>query len=255
MITTGAINIFYMAIYGSLKDGRKTFRTNKPRLMFIRAALSQVTAFINLIALKHMQLTTFYTLVFTSPFLVALIAAYFFKDKLDKHRLLIILFGFCVILGIFHPGGKLFNGWTLLMLLSSFAYSWQLLVVRQIGSGESRAFMFMCGSAMNIMIALPFLGNHYVPLMPGEWALLMGMGFICMIGQMCIGYAFQEAPSASVVAPYHYTQIVWGALLGYYLFNEVPTVETMGGAVLLILAGLYLMHHETRKTALKPVEA
>jgi S-adenosylmethionine uptake transporter len=238
-----------------MREGRKTFRTNKPGLMFIRAALSQVSTFTNLLAFPHIKLTTFYTLVFTSPFWVALIAAYFFKDKMDKHRLLVILFGFCVILFIFHPGGSLFNGWALMILLGAFAYSWQLLVVRKIGSGESRAFMYMCGALMSVVIGLPLLGDHYVPLTLDEWALLMGMGFIGTVGLLCISYAFQEAPSAAAVAPYHYTQIIWGALLGYYLFSEIPNAETMGGAVLLILAGLYLMRHETRKAALKPVEA
>jgi len=178
-----------------------------------------------------------------------------FKDKLDKRRLGVILFGFCVVLFIFHPGGNLLDIWSLLILVSSFAYSWQLLVVRHIGSGESRAFMYLCGYVMNILIGLVFLANHYVPLTSGEWTLLMGMGFIGAIGLLCISYAFQEAPSAAAVAPYHYTQIIWGALLGYYVFNEVPNTEVMVGAVLIILAGLYLIHHETRKAALKPVEA
>ena len=53
--------------------------------------------------------------------------------------------------------------------------------------------------------------------------------------------------SASVVAPYHYTQIVWGALLGYYLFGEVPDDRTILGAALIIAAGLYLLLSETRR--------
>jgi S-adenosylmethionine uptake transporter len=255
MLTSAASVIFFMAIYGWFKEGKKAFRTGKPGLMFVRAALGQVSTICNLIALPYIHLTTFYTLVFTSPFWVALISAYFFKDKLDGRRMGVILFGFCVVLFIFHPGGKLFNGWALLILLGSFAYSWQLLVVRKIGSGESRPFMYMCGSVMSILIALPFLGNHYVPLTLYEWSIFAGIGLINSIGLLCISYAFQEAPSASAVAPYHYTQIIWGALLGYYCFSEIPNVETMVGAALIILAGLYLIHHETRKAALKPLEA
>jgi drug/metabolite transporter (DMT)-like permease len=255
MLTTSAFVIFFMSIYGWFKDGKKTFRTNKPGLMFIRAALAQVSTIANLLALPYITLTTFYTLVFTSPFWVALISAYFFKDKLDKRRMGVILFGFCVVLFIFRPGGGLFNVWTILMLFSAFAYSWQLLVVRKIGSGESRPLMYICGSVMSMVIGLFFLGDHYVPLTLHEWSIFASIGFINAIGMLCISYAFQEAPSASAVAPYHYTQIIWGALLGYYFFSEIPDVETMAGAALIILAGIYLIHHETRKAALKPAEA
>jgi drug/metabolite transporter (DMT)-like permease len=160
-----------------------------------------------------------------------------------------------VILFVFRPGGDLFNGWALLPLLSAFAYSWQLLVIRKIGSGESRSFMYLCGFVMNMLIALPLLGDHYVPLVVGQWGLIICLGAINAMGLMCIGYAFQEAPSASTVAPYHYTQIVWGALLGYFIFSEVPHVEVIIGGALLILAGLYLLRHETRQSALKPPEA
>ena len=254
MLIANVIVIFFMASYGWLKEGKKAFRTGKPGLMFVRATLAQVNILTNIFAFPHIHLTTFYTLVFTSPFWVTLISAYFFKDKLDRRRLGVILFGFCVVLFIFRPGGNLFDGWALLILLSAFSYSWQLLVVRQIGSGESRAFMFMCGAAMSIGIALSFLGCHYVPLTLDEWALFAGMSLINSIGLLCISYAFQMAPSAAVVAPYHYTQIIWGALLGYYIFNEIPNVETMIGAILLILAGIYLIRHETRKAMLKPIE-
>ncbi len=256
MLTSATMIVFFMGLYGWFREGKKkAFRTKKPGLLLIRALMSQFNTLCNLFAFPHIHLTTFYTLVFTSPFWVALISAYFFKDKLDKRRMGVIMFGFCVILFLFRPGGNLFNGWALLILLSSFVYSWQLLVVRHIGSGESRSFMYLCGAVLNILVALPFLGAHYVPLTLNEWLIFIGVGFINSVGLLCVSYAFQEAPSASVVAPYHYTQIIWGALLGFYLFKEVPNPETMGGAVLLILAGLYLIRHETRKAALKPPEA
>lgn len=254
MMTMAGIMTVMFILYGLMNDGKKLFRTNKPGLMLIRALLTQFNSFSNLFAFPHIHLTTFYTLVFTSPFFVTLISAIFFKEKLDRRRLGVILLGFFVILCIMRPGGALFNGWSLLILASSFVYSWQLMVVRMIGSGESRALMFLCGSVTSMLIGMTFLGDHYVPLTAGQWMLFAGMGLTGTLGLMCVSYAFQEAPSASVVAPYHYTQIVWGALLGYFIFSEVPDMETMIGSALIILSGLYLIRHETRKSLLKPEE-
>jgi len=245
------VTISCMSVYGWKKEGRKAFRTGKPKLMLARATLAQVVSLLALTALPHIPLTTFYTLVFTSPFWVALLSAYFMNDKLESRRLGVILFGFSVVLLIFRPGGGMFNIWTVMVLAQAFVYSCQLILVRRIGPAESRPFMIMCGSAMSILISLPFLAGHYVAPTPYEWGLFFLMGVTGSIGLLCISYAFQSAPSASVIAPYHYTQIVWGALMGYFLFHETPNTETMAGAALIILAGLYLIHHETRRPVLR----
>lgn len=247
--------ILFMAVYGWIKEGKKAFRTKKPGWLLARGTIAQVTALTNIYALPHIHLTTFYTLVFTAPLWVALLASYFLKDKLGKRRLGVILFGFCVILFIFRPGGGMLNIWSLLVLLGTFAYSCQMVMIRHIGSGESRPFMFLCGSVIAVLLAFPFLFTHYVTPTPYEWGLFLMMAITGSIGLLCISYAIQSVPSSSIVTPYHYTQIVWGALLGYYLFHEVPSLETMGGAVLIILSGLYLVYHETRRSAsLAPVE-
>jgi S-adenosylmethionine uptake transporter len=61
-----------------------------------------------------------------------------------------------------------------------------------------------------------------------------------------MGLAFQWATSSSVVAPFHYTQIIWGTALGYLIFGDVPTKEVMTGAVLLIVSGLYIIWGERK---------
>lgn len=255
MLTSAGLMVIFMAVYGAVTDGKKAFRTNKPGLLVVRGAFAQVSTLTNLFAFPHVQLTTFYTLAFTSPFWVALISAYFLKDKLDRPRLGAILFGFLVILGIFHPGADSLDVWAMMILFSALVYSGQMVLVRHIGSGESRSLMFITGGVMSMLIAIPFLGDHYVPLTLSKWALFAGVALINGAGMLCLSYAFQEAPSAASIAPYHYTQIIWGAVLGYLLFNEVPKPEILVGSALLIAAGLYLIRHETRQKALlKPEE-
>ena len=254
MVVSGCVLIVFMAAYGALKEGKKAFRTNKPKAVLAHAVLYLGSVVANVLAFPHLQLTTFYTLVFTSPFMVALLSHYWLKDKMDKRAMAVILFGFCVILYIFRPGGGLLNVWALLILFSSFLYSCRMILVRQIGSGESRSFLFITSAVVSVVVGVAFLGDHYVPLDLTQWGLFLLTGFVSCTGLLCLGYAFQEAPSASVIAPYHYTQIIWGGLLGYYFFGDVPDTRTMVGAALLIAAGLYLIRHEMRKAAVKPPE-
>ena len=255
MLISNILIFLFMMTYGWFKEGKKAFRTKKPRLMFFRAAIHLVSMMCMIISFPHVQLTTFYTLIFTSPFWVAILSSYFLKDKLGTRSILVILFGFAVVLFIFHPGGDTFNIWSLLILLGAFTYAGQMVVIRHIGSGESRPFMFMSGAVMSIVIGYLLLGDHYIPPTPYEWGLFGMIATVGCIASLCISYAYQTAPSASIIAPYHYTQMIWGVILGYWIFNEVPSIEIIIGATLIILAGIYLIHNETRDVVLKPGEA
>ena len=253
MLIASILGFFFMATYGWLSEGKKAFRTKKPKLMFLRAVIHLSAMLCMVIAFPHVQLTTFYTLIFTSPFWVAILSSYFLKDALGVRCLLVILFGFVVVLFIFRPSGDTFNIWSLLILLGAFAYAANMVMIRHIGAEESRPFMLMSGAVLNVVVAYFFLGDHYIPPTPYEWGLFFMMSTVGCIASLCISYAYQTAPSASVVAPYHYTQMIWGAILGYWMFNEVPSMEIIVGSMLIIIAGIYLIRSETRKIALKPL--
>lgn len=252
--TNGSIILVFMVSYGWFKEGKKAFRTKKPGWMFMRAATSQIVGLCNIAALPHIHLATFYTLVFTSPFWLALISARFLGDKLTKRRMMIILGGFAVILFMFRPGGEFWNVWSILVSISAILYAAQMVMVRHIGASESRPFMISCGAVMSVIISIPFLSGHYIEPNLYEWSLFFLMSIVGSIGLLCMTYAFQITTSASILAPYHYTQIVWGAIFGYFIFNEVPSIEVMLGAALIILSGIYLIHSETKQFAksLKP---
>lgn len=240
---------------GYLREGKKAFVIRNKKLVFIRAALSVVIALINIYALPNVHLTTFYTLVFTSPLWVALLSSFFLGEKLEPKRLAVILGGFAVILFIFRPGSGLFNIYAAAVLLSAFLYSCSMVVMRKMGPDEGRTMIITSGSILSILVALPFLPFHFVMPTLYDAGLFLLMGVLSAISITCIAYAFQNAPSAAMVAPYHYTQIVWGALLGYFLFDEVPSVDTMIGAAIIIMAGMYLIYGESGRAGKKRAES
>ena len=63
-----------------------------------------------------------------------------------------------------------------------------------------------------------------------------------------ISHAFRLAPAA-IVAPFDYTALIWASLLGWLLWEEIPTIWTYLGAAVIITSGLYIVIRETRKKA------
>ncbi len=238
--------IFFTALSGWLRHGKKGFKVQNPKLILMRAGFSAITGICNILALPFIKLTTFYTLVFTSPFWVALLASVFLKEKLVPSRVLVILSGFATVAFVFHPGAGLFDQHAVMILVGAFFYSCGLVIMRKMGPKESRSSMIIVGSVVSMLAVSPFFAGHWQPLGAEEWGLFLLMGTLSSISVTAIAYAFQNAPAASVIAPFHYTQIVWGAILGYYMFNEVPDDRVILGAACIIAAGLYLIFSETR---------
>ena len=49
-----------------------------------------------------------------------------------------------------------------------------------------------------------------------------------------------------MLSPFVYTQLIWVVILGYLVFDHVPTVWTMAGAAVVIGSGLYLLYRERK---------
>jgi drug/metabolite transporter (DMT)-like permease len=86
----------------------------------------------------------------------------------------------------------------------------------------------------------------YVPPSWADWGWLFLCGLCGGLGQLCIIGAFRAAP-AVVVAPFQYTQMLWGTAYGYLIWSYRPDQWVMLGAGIVVASGLYILHRETRR--------
>ena len=63
---------------------------------------------------------------------------------------------------------------------------------------------------------------------------------------MIVMYRFVQVSAA---APFKYSALIWAVIVGFFLFGDVPDRWTVGGAVLIIAGGLYVIHRERRRAA------
>ena len=68
------------------------------------------------------------------------------------------------------------------------------------------------------------------------------LGVVSCIAHLLITRSLKLAP-ASLLAPLQYSMLVWGIIFGFVFFAEVPTLWTVAGAALIVVATLL-----TRKT-------
>ena len=75
--------------------------------------------------------------------------------------------------------------------------------------------------------------------------LLLTLGSVGALGHFCLIRAFMVA-EASLIAPFSYVGLLFATLWGMLVFAEVPDALTILGALVIVGAGIYVWHRETR---------
>ena len=66
---------------------------------------------------------------------------------------------------------------------------------------------------------------------------------LLLVGYQGIIMAMRTA-EISYVAPFRYTALLWAILLGYLVFNDVPDLPMIVGALIVVASGLYTLYRE-----------
>jgi drug/metabolite transporter (DMT)-like permease len=78
-----------------------------------------------------------------------------------------------------------------------------------------------------------------------QTVLLVLIGLIGGVAQIFLTLSYRFAP-ASVVAPFEYTAMLFSLMIGYVFFNELPTLQMLIGAGIIIMAGLVIILREAQ---------
>jgi len=96
------------------------------------------------------------------------------------------------------------------------------------------------------LMALPVLPFFWItPTLP-DLALFCSIGLIGGISQYWTTLALSHAPAASV-SLFNYTALIWGLIIGFVVWGNLPTPTMIVGAAIVTLTGLYLLHTESHR--------
>lgn len=245
----GVILMFTLMVLAPFLGGWKaTIQTKKLKWHIARAALTGFIPILNIYALSEMQLVNFYTIVFVSPFLTALIAIPFINEHVPLRRWLIILGGFAGVAIGMRPDIYGLSWAAVAVMITALSFSLRSLIVPKMGNQET---LLSLGFYPTLGIILCGLVGTTDNLMPPAALDFMLLGFASVLGAAGLimnSAAFRMAP-ASAVAPTHYTQMIWGLIFGYLLFADIPDFWMIVGASIVCGCGVALIFTERQKPA------
>lgn len=240
--------VIMLCFSGYLGGLKQTLTTKKPGLHFLRSCVVVTNFALATYSFGHLPLVDAYTLIFVSPFIVALWSALFFKEHLSRSMILVVIIGFCGVLVALRPGFSSILPAHITALGVALFYSTSMMLNKYLGKTETKLSLAFF-PAIGVMLVAVFVtgGVPEVPSLDRLWLFVVSGGWQ-IGGLLLMSLAFVLTPGG-LLAPLHYSQIFWGLVIGILAFGDIPDVFTGLGAAIIVGAGLYLLHSEKNKSA------
>lgn len=209
-----------------------------------RGALYLVSVTTNLYAFAHLPFALVYSLLFTGSLWAILFSRFVTGEVFRPRDTLAVLGGMAGAIIVLRPWDVVTFDWTaLLPLLSAMMYGTRSLIDRKIAPRETPLSM----AVWPMLVTVPVYGaltlfladNLHMPSLPDAGIMLLS-GALVGVGMVCLPWAFRHAP-ITIVGPFHYTQLIWGTLIGLIFFDQHVDLWTMVGGAIIVGSGLSVM--------------
>lgn len=228
------------------KKFRQEMQFQDKRLHLLRGVLNALANTLFFTGFTHMQLAEFYVILFLVPIWVALMSGWLLREKPSLQLIVCVLASFAGVLVAMHPGQGI-SPWALLVLAGTFSNAFAFIVLRKMSYTESTRAMAVSVCAVMGVWSLVLTLFLFKPVDMGQLPVMIAGGICFGIAQRFLVKGTSLAP-APVAAAAQFLQLIYGAIAGYMVFNDVPSVWIYAGGAIVIAANLYLLYTQNRKT-------
>ncbi|KMW56641.1 protein of unknown function DUF6 transmembrane [Candidatus Rhodobacter oscarellae] len=231
--------------------GASILRTAAPGLQVLRGAVAAGSATLFIFAVSYVPLADAVAVTFVAPFMVTLMGALILREPVGMRRWTAVIIGFLATLIIIRPGTGAIHPAAFLVILAAALFAVRQIVSRALAGSDNTmttvAYTALVSVAL-LSVPLPFVWQW--PTEGWQIALLISMALMAALAETLVIKALELA-QAVVVAPLHYTILIWSTFYGWLIFGDLPDLWTWVGAAIITATGIYTLNRE-RLAARKP---
>ncbi|HPD94016.1 MAG TPA: DMT family transporter [Pararhodobacter sp.] len=237
----------WLLYQGDLRTGLKTRR---PISHFWRGFIGTCAMGKGFAALAFLPLPEVTAIGYAAPLLVVVFAAIFLGEEVRMFRFTAVLVGLAGVTIVLAPsltiGASLDHAQALgamLALMGAVCAALAQVTVRRLIATEKTAtivFWFSVTATGLSLFTIPY--GWVLPSAP-QLAILVLTGLVGGVGQIFLTSSYREA-DASLVAPFDYASILLALAIGYWVFDEVPSLTMLTGASIVVAAGILIIWRE-----------
>ena len=248
--------LFFNALFSLLplsffilkNHGLHFYKNQNYTFQFIRGLIHTLGFFFVLMGVLKLPLSVVYPVLFTSPLMLLLMSHFILNENINIIRILAIFLGFSGVIISAEPFGnsQVSLLGIFLVFVGAFCIALTNLLTRKyfhLSTSFSAAFFSMIVSVIAFLIAMKF---SFVPMSASDIFLSMFGGVLAGLGISAIIYGSRMLP-ASIYGMTSYFQLIYGVILGWLVFQQLPTLFNYLGIIFVFSAGITLFYFDKSK--------
>ena len=212
----------------------------------IRVILSFMAISIQFFTISNIQLAQVSTIGYLRPSIMSIFAFFILSEKQSKGRWLVLIVGFLSILLVFSPESNSIQLIALLALLGSCCGSLSTIFQKFLSKKFSEIQLMVWYSVGISILSFPFCLYTWKEVSLNELIFMILTGLLATSAQYFYIKAFRLS-QASFLAPIQYFHIIPVLIIGYLIFSEIPSYQTLFGALIIILSLICLLIWEKNR--------
>ena len=217
--------------------------TKRAGLHFLRCFSGLIALVAIFIALRSLPLATVVSISFAAPIFTTIFSIFLLHEKVGTYRWLAVIIGFIGILVITEPGISSLNIYYIYPIIFCLGLSYVAIAIRQLSTTEP-VWLISFYFSLSITL-LSFLTIPYGWVMPDlkDFLILSMIGIFGGVANLWLGQSYKYS-EVSLVTPLKYLALLFAIIFGYFIWNEIPTIKTLFGALLVIVSTMIIFRRE-----------
>ncbi|WP_237697426.1 EamA family transporter [Candidatus Midichloria mitochondrii] len=135
--------------------------------------------------------------------------------------------------------------YSLLVLAAAMLWASSAIVIKTFVTYHHPVPVIFFTSFISLLLSVPALTQN--PILPSneQLPLLFISSMLSALAQVLMGFAYKKSP-ITVVIPFDFTRLIFASITAYFLFNEIISISTIIGSVIIIVSASFIVFSEAK---------
>lgn len=215
------------------------------QLHVLRVVLSTLTLTTSFFAIARLPFALFTAINFTRPLVLMVMAAFILRESISGKQWIAAVIGLVGVIIALEPSGLVLT-WGLPALFLTVIFGTSAIIVTRKLSDAPTVVMMTFYTAGLSALTLPFAIWSWTPMQLNDWPVLLAIGLFAQSAQFCFLKAHKWG-EAGFLALLGYSSLLLSTSVGYFVFDEIPQLSFIFGAILIVVATLWATLYARKK--------
>ena len=219
------------------------YKTNRS-LLHLKRCFAGLIALVSIfIALRNLPLAIVVSISFAAPIFTTIFSIFLLNEKVGLYRWLAVLVGFIGIIIISEPGFSSLNFYYIYPIIFCLGLSYVAITIRKLSSTEPVWLISFYFSFSIMIISFFTIDQGWILPSIKDFLLLCMVGILGGLANLWLSQSYKYS-EVSLVTPLKYLALIFAIIFGYLIWNEIPSLKTLIGSILVIVSSIIIFRRE-----------